>query len=107
MNLLFICSRNKARSLTAENVFSSYPNIETKSAGVAKDADYVVSLEDIEWADKIICMEKKHSKKIVNYFKTKLKRKPIVVLHIPDTGYEYMDDRLVEILESKARLFIK
>ncbi len=38
-NLLFLCSRNRLRSPTAEQVFASRPGVETASAGLAPDAN--------------------------------------------------------------------
>lgn len=38
-HLLFLCSRNRLRSPTAERVFADWPGIETASAGLAADAD--------------------------------------------------------------------
>jgi predicted protein tyrosine phosphatase len=63
MRLLFVCSRNRLRSPTAENVFAGYDGLETRSAGTAKDAEYQVGADDLEWADLILVMEycsKKH-----------------------------------------------
>ncbi|HAJ04416.1 MAG TPA: phosphotyrosine protein phosphatase, partial [Brevundimonas sp.] len=37
-HLLFLCSRNRLRSPTAERVFAYWPGIETASAGLAPDA---------------------------------------------------------------------
>ena len=34
-NLLFLCSRNRLRSPTAEQVFAAWPGVETASAGLA------------------------------------------------------------------------
>ncbi|MGQ3292713.1 MAG: arsenate reductase/protein-tyrosine-phosphatase family protein, partial [Shinella sp.] len=50
-NVLFVCSQNKLRSPTAEQVFASWPNIETASAGTNNDAENPLSAEQIEWAD--------------------------------------------------------
>ena len=36
---LFLCSRNRLRSPTAEQVFASRPGVETASAGLAPDAE--------------------------------------------------------------------
>lgn len=44
---LFVCSRNRLRSPTAEEWFAGWPGIETDSAGVAPDAESVVSREQI------------------------------------------------------------
>ena len=35
-NLLFLCSRNRLRSPTAEQVFAAWPGVETASAGLAR-----------------------------------------------------------------------
>jgi predicted protein tyrosine phosphatase len=46
MKLLFICSKNKLRSPTAEVVFSQYEGLEVESAGLDRDAE--VRLESLE-----------------------------------------------------------
>lgn len=38
-NVLFICSQNRLRSPTAEQVFADWPGIETSSAGLNNDAE--------------------------------------------------------------------
>ena len=43
MKLLFICSRNRFRSLTAEQVFSGLPGYEVRSAGTQPGARIVVT----------------------------------------------------------------
>lgn len=49
--LLFICSKNKLRSPTAEAVFSEYEGFETDSAGLDRYAEVPLSTEAIQWAD--------------------------------------------------------
>ncbi len=51
MKLLFVCSRNRRRSPTAEIAFLGLPDIEVMSAGTPVDAENPVSAELIEWAD--------------------------------------------------------
>src|SRR5471030_660389 len=51
MRALFLCSRNRLRSPTAEQVFSSWPGVETDSAGLALDAVTPLELEQIKWAE--------------------------------------------------------
>ena len=60
MRLLFICSRNRFRSPTAEAVFAAAPGIETASAGIAPDAECPVTEDLIQWADLILAMETSH-----------------------------------------------
>lgn len=38
-NVLFLCSQNRLRSPTAEQVFADWPGIETASAGLLADAE--------------------------------------------------------------------
>jgi len=66
--LLFICSRNKLRSPTAEAVFSEYAELEVESAGLDRNAEVRVSTEAIEWADIIFVMEKSHKSKLSKKF---------------------------------------
>ena len=61
MKLLFVCSRNRRRSPTAEIAFSGLPDIEVMSAGTAVDAENPVSAELIDWADIVFVMEMAHA----------------------------------------------
>lgn len=104
-NVLFVCSANRLRSPTAEQVFSSWPGIETDSAGISNDATVVLSSEQIEWADIIFVMEKAHRNKLNRKFRSSLNNKRVICLDIPD-DYEFMDPVLVRILESRAGRFL-
>jgi len=99
--ILFLCSKNKLRSPTAESVFSEVEGWEVCSAGLSNDADVHVSLEDILWADYIFVMEKGHKKKLISKFGHAIKDQNVIALDIPD-DYDYMDEKLVEILQSKV-----
>ena len=44
-----MCSRNRLRSPTAEQIFASWPGIETASAGINRDADNPVTPELLQW----------------------------------------------------------
>jgi predicted protein tyrosine phosphatase len=105
MRLLFICSRNRMRSPTAEAVFGGRAGIEALSAGTAPDAETPVSGELIEWADAIFAMEGVHRKRLKIAFGELLKDKRVVVLGIPDR-YEYMEPELVEILTAKVGRYL-
>jgi predicted protein tyrosine phosphatase len=97
--VLFICSRNQWRSPTAEQVFSSWEGIEVASAGISADAVEPVTPELLQWADLIFVMEQSQRRKLSKKFRQYLKNQKIVVLGIPDE-YEYMDPRLVRLLET-------
>ncbi len=105
-NLLFLCSRNKLRSPTAEAVFSGRPGIETDSAGLSPDAEVLLSLEQIEWADLILVMEKVHRVRLNRKFGSRLAGKRVVVLDIPD-NYPFMDSELVRLLEARCAPYLQ
>jgi len=100
-NVLFLCSRNKLRSPTAEHVFADWPGIETASAGLDHDADVPVSPELLHWADTIFVMERTHRAKLSSRFKAHIGGKRIVCLDIPD-DHAYMAPALVDVLRAKV-----
>jgi predicted protein tyrosine phosphatase len=104
-NVLFICSQNKLRSPTAEQVFASYPGVETASAGLNNDAENPVTSELVTWADLIFVMEKTHRNKLQKQFKRHLRAR-VVCLDIPD-DYDFMDAGLVALLEARVPRFLK
>jgi predicted protein tyrosine phosphatase len=105
-NVLFVCSANQLRSPTAEQVFSTWPGVETDSAGLSHGAKTLLSSEQIEWADIIFVMEKTHRSKLARNFRRHLNDKRVICLDIPD-DYEFMDPTLVRILETKAGRFLR
>jgi len=104
--VLFLCSKNKLRSPTAEAIFSNVEGWEVCSAGISNDAEVHVSLEDIEWADYIFVMEKSHKKKLSNKFGGAINKQTVISLDIPD-NYEYMDSQLIEILNNKVPSLVR
>lgn len=104
-NLLFVCSRNRLRSPTAEQVFSQYPGIEAMSAGTDNDADTPLDGELVEWADIVFVMEKMHAAKLRRRFGGLLGSKRVVCLDIPD-DYGFMDEALVALLETKLARYL-
>lgn len=104
--LLFICSKNKLRSPTAEAVFCDIEGWEVASAGVSRDAEVRVSLEDVEWADIIFVMEKAHKRKLSALFASTLREQQVIVLNISD-DYQYMDPELIEILKLKVPSLVR
>ena len=104
-NILFLCSRNRLRSPTAERVFARYEGVETDSAGLAPDADVMLSSEQLHWADLIVVMEKAHRSKLNRSFSRHLKGARVVCLDIPD-DYEFMQPELVELLEKRMARYL-
>ena len=103
--ILFICSQNKWRSLTAEKIFENLEGYSVKSAGTENGARVKITSGMIGWADLILVMEKKHRQRIQSKFGDLLTNKPIFVLNIPD-DFQFMDEELIEILENRVREII-
>lgn len=99
-HILFICSQNKLRSPTAEQLYADTPGLEVASAGLNNDAIVPVTPELLEWADRIFVMEGVLRKRLNTKFKAHLQGKRITCLNIPD-NFEFMEDKLLAILEQK------
>jgi len=98
---LFICSQNRLRSPTAEQVFSTYPGLAVSSAGLNHDAENPLTAELVEWADVVFVMESVHRKKLQTRFHAAFNGKRVICLGIKDE-YEFMDPELVRLLERKV-----
>ncbi len=99
MKLLFLCSQNKRRSLTAEYIFDGYNGHEARSAGTESNARIKVTGGLLGWADIIFCMEKKHLRRIKEKYTDMIADKKVICLNIND-DYDFMDRELVELLMS-------
>lgn len=99
MNLLFLCSQNKRRSLTAEKIFNGYNGHKAYSAGTESNSRIKVTPGLLGWADIIFCMEKKHLRRIKEKYPDIVVNKKVVCLNISDE-YEFMDRELQELLKS-------
>ena len=98
--LLFICSQNKWRSLTAERLFDEHPHYEARSAGTEPEARVRVAAGHLGWAEAVFVMERRHADRLREKFADVLRGKPLVVLRIPD-NYPFGDARLVALLRKK------
>jgi predicted protein tyrosine phosphatase len=103
--VLFICSRNRLRSPTAEQLYSETPNLEVVSAGLNNEAEVTVTPELLDWAELIFVMEQKHRNKLSRTFPDSLRNKRVVSLDIPD-DYDFMDPALILLLKQKLTPFL-
>lgn len=102
--MLFVCTQNRLRSPTAEEVFGNRTGFEVASAGLHRSAGNPVTPELLEWADVVFVMEQTHREKLAKQFRPHLKNKRVICLDIPDQ-FEYMDPALVNLLEKKCGAF--
>src|SRR5690242_7793765 len=98
--LLFVCSVNRIRSLTAERIYEAAGNYDVRSAGTERGARIPITAGLLGWADLIICMEKKHRERLRERFADAIVGKQVICLHIPDE-YELMEERLIEQLRER------
>jgi predicted protein tyrosine phosphatase len=68
IKLLFICSRNKWRSLTAEKIFHGLNGYDVRTAGTEEGARIRETDGHIGWAELILVMEKKHVRRLKDKF---------------------------------------
>lgn len=103
-NILFVCSKNKWRSPTAEAIYRNDSRLNVRSAGTSTSARKTISEIDIDWADLILVMENKHKKRITMEYGY-LDLPQIIVLDIPD-DYKYMDEELILIIKDSVENII-
>jgi predicted protein tyrosine phosphatase len=101
LKILFVCTINRMRSITAQNVFSDDERFEVRSAGTDKSATICIDATLLDWADTVVVMEKHHRAAIRSRFPRYYENKRIVCLYIPD-DYEYMQPELISILKERV-----
>jgi predicted protein tyrosine phosphatase len=104
--LLFVCSQNRLRSLTAEHMYRGFLDYTVKSAGTSPGARIRVNEGHIGWADIIFVMEKKHSRLLAEKFGDALAGKRVVCLRIPDI-YRYMEPALIDELKASLSQYVE
>ena len=100
--LLFICSQNRWRSLTAERLFDEHPHYEARSAGTEPGARVRVQAGHLGWADAVFVMERRHADILRDKFGVELAGKPIINLRIPDK-FQFLAPLLVGLLRERLR----
>jgi predicted protein tyrosine phosphatase len=102
LKLLFVCSRNRRRSLTAEVAFAKHPDWDARSAGTEPSARIRVTSGLIGWADIVFVMEKRHREILAERYGETFSEKRCVCLFIPDE-FEFMDPDLIALLDARVR----
>ncbi len=102
---LFVCSQNRLRSPTAEQIFATRDGLEVSSAGTNNDAENPLTPELVAWADTIFVMERAHRNKLQQRFRAALGGTRVICLDIPD-DYDFMDPALVRLLEARMARYL-
>lgn len=98
--VLFVCTQNKVRSLTAEHLYRNRPDLEVKSCGTATFARVEIRPELVKWADAIFTFDETQTGFINSEFPDEAKGKPLVCLGLADV-FTYKSDALVVKLTAK------
>lgn len=103
--ILFVCSRNRWRSLTAEKTFDGVNGIQARSVGTEPNSRIKIRAGHLSWADLIFVMEKKHLRRLQDRFSDEIAGKEIVCLHIDD-NYEFMQPELIDLLKAGVEPYL-
>jgi predicted protein tyrosine phosphatase len=106
IRMLFICAKARGRGPTAAQIASGWEGVRADCAGVSEDADDLLSLEQLEWADIIFVMETRHKTRLDSKFGGAIRGRQVISLNVPDL-YSFMDPELVQILTKKIRPYLR
>jgi predicted protein tyrosine phosphatase len=98
--VLFVCTQNRVRSLTAEHLYRPRPDLEVRSAGIAENAGVPLTRELFEWADHVFVFSKGQEKIVKERYRDSFDSKPVVCLRLPDR-FQYKGADLVMALREK------
>jgi predicted protein tyrosine phosphatase len=102
---LFLCGKARARGPTAAQVAAQWEGVKADCAGLSNDADDMLSVEQLDWADVIFVMEPRQKTRLASKYPGAARGKQIISLDVPDL-YSFMQPELVEILTKKLRPFL-
>ena len=106
IRVLFICGKARARSPTAAQVFADWKGVSTDFGGISNDADDALSADQIDWADLILVMERRHTERLRDRFGSRIDGKRVISLGIRDR-YSFMQPELVGELHAKAGPYLR
>ena len=104
--LLFICMMGRDRSAKAVEIVNKTlsERFEAKCAGVSPIADVALTKQAVEWADKVICMEREHRNVLFDRF-PEAREKEVVVWDI-SSDYSFNDPDLERELRERIEGYL-
>ena len=105
LRVLFICTQNKVRSLTAEHLYRERPDLDVRSCGTAAFAKNQLTEEIMKWADMVFIFDQSQADVIENRFGKDALGKEIVSLGLEDI-YQYKSENLVLKLTAKIEPYL-
>jgi predicted protein tyrosine phosphatase len=101
---LFLCGKARARGPTAAQVATQWEGVKSDSAGLSNDADDILSVEQLDWADIIFVMEPRQKTRLASKYPGAVRGKQVISLDVPD-HYSFMQPELVELFTKKLKPF--
>lgn len=98
--VLFVCTQNKVRSLTAEHLYRARPDLEVKSCGTATFAKNQLTKELMNWAEVVFTFDSLQMEVIEKDFAKEAAGRLVICLGMPDI-FTYKSDALVVRLTTK------
>lgn len=103
--VLFVCTQNKVRSLTAEHLYRVRPDLEVKSCGTATFAKNQLSKDLLNWAEAVFTFDESQMEVIAKNFSVEAQGRPVICLGLPDI-FTYKSDALVVKLTAKIEPYL-
>ena len=94
LRVLFVCTQNKVRSLTAEHLYRERQDLEVRSCGTAAFAKNQLTEEVMKWADMVFIFDELQAEVIEKKFGKNAFGKEIISLGLADV-YQYKSESLV------------
>jgi predicted protein tyrosine phosphatase len=92
--VLFVCTQNRVRSLTAQLLYRGRPDLEVQSAGISEYARVPLTQDLLEWADQVFVFSRRQQKVLEKRYGDFYRGKRIVCLNLPDR-FEYNGPKLI------------
>ncbi len=105
LRVLFVCTQNKVRSLTAEHLYRVRPDLDVRSCGTAPFAKNQLTEDVMKWADMVFIFDELQAEVIANRFGTDALGKEVISLGLEDI-YQYKSESLVLKLTAKIEPYL-
>ncbi len=105
LRVLFVCTQNKVRSLTAEHLYRVRQDLEVRSCGTAAFAKNQLTEEVMKWADMVFIFDELQAEAIEKKFGKDAFGKEIISLGLADV-YQYKSESLVLKLTAKIEPYL-
>ena len=105
LRVLFVCTQNKVRSLTAEHLYRVRQDLDVRSCGTAAFAKNQLTEEVMKWADMVFIFDELQAEAIEKKFGKDAFGKEIISLGLADV-YQYKSEALVLKLTAKIEPYL-